>query len=130
MRNVRQVILYLAYFIGAWLLISFGGAMVDSGNAAFWSNSLMWSLLSFLIVMPALVMVNHASSKSGKTATDTKTADASGADPTPAAEQKSFVENETERVNTLWPEPEQEGTEWPPAEARERTTQEHDPARA
>jgi hypothetical protein len=89
----------------------------------------MWSLLSFLIVMPALVMVNHASSQDRKT-TQTEPADASSPEPTPAAEQKSFVENETERVNTLWPEPEQEGTEWPPAEAREQTTQEHDPARA
>ncbi len=57
MRKLRQYLLYLAYAIGTWLLVSFGGAMFNSANAAFWADSLMWALLSFTIVSPVLVFL-------------------------------------------------------------------------
>jgi flagellar biosynthesis/type III secretory pathway M-ring protein FliF/YscJ len=118
MQNVRRLILYLASVIGVWLLVSFGGAMVDSANAAFWSSSLMWALLSFLVVMPALVMVNHASSQSAqRTASPTQAS-------TPAqSEQKPFVEDESDQVRTLWPEPNQPDDEWPPQDVVEEEKQ-------
>jgi flagellar biosynthesis/type III secretory pathway M-ring protein FliF/YscJ len=118
MQNVRRLILYLASVIGVWLLVSFGGAMVDSANAAFWSSSLMWALLSFLVIMPALVMVNHASNQSTRRATPSKPQS------TPAqSEQKPFVEDESDQVRTLWPEPNQPDDEWPPQDLIEEEKQ-------
>lgn len=92
--------------------------MVDSANAAFWSSSLMWALLSFLVVMPALVMVNHASNRSVQ-----RTA-SSQEQSTPAqSEQKPFVEDESDKVRTLWPEPNQPNDEWPPQDVVEEERQ-------
>ena len=108
MKNVRRLILGLSGVIGVWVLVSFGGAMFDSANAAFWSSSLMWSLLSSLIVMPALVMVNHASSQSSKKAAR-RQAEA-------AEEEEPFIQEESGEAHTLWPEPEQEA-EWPSQES-------------
>lgn len=82
--------------------------MVDNANAAFWSSSLMWALLSFLVVMPALLLVHHAS-----TQTSPRSRSASQQRPTPDAGQAPFVEDEPNEVRTLWPEPEQD-QEWPP----------------
>ncbi len=118
MQNVRRLILYLASVIGVWLLISFGGAMVDSANAAFWSSSLMWALLSFLVVMPALVMVNHASNRSVQ-----RTASSQGQSTPAQSEQKPFVEDESDEVRTLWPEPNQPNDEWPPQDVVEEERQ-------
>ena len=103
MKQVRRLILALSGVIGVWVLVSFGGAMFDSANAAFWSGSLMWSLLSSLIVMPALVMVNHASTQSERKAARQQ------------SEQEPFIQEESDEAHTLWPEPEQEA-EWPPQE--------------
>jgi len=106
MQQVRRLILALSGFIGVWVLVSFGGAMVDSANAAFWSSSLMWALLSCLIVMPALVVVNHASSQSARKAARQREHD---------TQEESFVQDEPEEPRTLWPEPEQDA-EWPSQE--------------
>ena len=43
-----------------WVLSSFAGLMINPSNAEIWTTSLMWSLLSSLIVMPILVVVHHA----------------------------------------------------------------------
>lgn len=118
MQNVRRLILYLASVIGVWLLISFGGAMVDSANAAFWSSSLMWALLSFLVVMPALVMANHASSQSAQRAASAQRQSASA-----QTKQKPFVKDESDEVRTLWPEPNQSNDEWPPQDVVEEEMQ-------
>lgn len=108
MKNVRRTILALSSFIGVWVLVSFGGAMFDSANAAFWSSSLIWSLLSCLIVMPALVMVSHASSQVTR-----KQAQQS------PSEQEPFIQEESDEARTLWPEPQQDA-EWPTQQQRER----------
>lgn len=93
--------------------------MVDSANAAFWSSSLMWALLSFLVVMPALVLVHHAStqtSQPSQSAPQQPTASETG--------QTPFVEEESDEVRTLWPEPDQD-QEWPAqnTEQEEKRTQ-------
>lgn len=115
MKQVRRLILALSGVIGVWVLVSFAGAMFDSGNAAFWSSSLMWALLSCLIVMPALVVVNHASTQSEKKAARQQ----------PNPEEESFVQDEPEEAQTLWPEPEQEA-EWP----SQKTVEEQNHVRA
>jgi uncharacterized membrane protein len=111
MNNIRRLILALSAFIGVWVLVSFAGAMFDSANAALWSNSLMWALLSSLIVMPALVMVNHASTQSAKKKAAHQRS-ASG------DEQEPFIQNDADEARTLWPEPEQEA-DWPSQETIE-----------
>jgi len=108
MQNVQKIILYLASAIGVWLLVSFGGAMFDSVNAAFWSSSLMWSILSFLIVMPALALMSDFSAQGDASSSETTAAD---------KETASFVEEDAERAHTLWPEAESAqqdaDTDWP-----------------
>ena len=111
MKNVRRLILYVASAVGIWLLVSFGGAMVDSGNAAFWSTSLMWALLTSLIIAPALLMANDVFTRS-KRRTARPSASSQG-------NKKPFVEDDSDEVRTLWPEPEQK-EEWPPQEEFER----------
>lgn len=109
MQQVRRLILAFSGIIGVWVLVSFGGAMFDSANAAFWSSSLMWALLSCLIVMPALVMVNHASGQSASK----KAAQQEAASDT---EQDPFVQDSSGEAHTLWPEPEQD-VDWPSQES-------------
>jgi len=116
MKSVRRLIQYLASAVGLWLLVSFAGAMVDSGNAALWSNSLMWALLSCLVIAPALLMVNDIFTRSAPD----EEADAAGSSADADAAQKPFVEEESDEMQTLWPEPGAEpdsADEWPPQEA-------------
>jgi hypothetical protein len=116
MKSVRRLVFYVASAVGVWLLVSFAGAMLDSANAAFWSDSLMWALLSSLIVAPALLMVYNAFSDAPK---DTS----SRSEPNSDEDQTSFVEEEERgEMRTLWPEPETEPNQeddWPSQDAYE-----------
>lgn len=104
MQNVRRAILALSSLIGVWLFVSFGGAMFDTANATLWTNSLMWALLSCLIVLPALLMVSLASDEASKRTTQQA-----------PDEQEPFIQEDSDEARTLWPEPEQ-NTEWPAQE--------------
>lgn len=115
MKQVRRLIIALSAFIGVWVLVSFTGAMVDSANAAFWSSSLMWSLLSSLIVMPALVMVNHASTQASRKTAQKQSRTPTPETPTPEEDQEPFIQEDSDETQTLWPEPEQKA-EWPSQE--------------
>lgn len=94
--------------IGLWVLVSFGGVMFDSANASLWTTSLMWSLLTLLLAMPALVMINHASTTAERSAKAKKKA---AQEKTEAAtpEEKPFVQESGEN-RTLWPESDEQ--EW------------------
>lgn len=83
--------------------------MLDSANAAFWSNSLMWSLLSALIVMPALVLINDAATQSAsrRAAAQNEAASARNQGAEPRQEQEPFVQEDSDEARTLWPEPQQ-----------------------
>ncbi|PSQ97657.1 MAG: hypothetical protein BRD55_01960 [Bacteroidetes bacterium SW_9_63_38] len=112
MQNVQKVILYLASAIGVWLLASFAGAMFDSANATLWSNSLMWAILSFLIVVPALALMNDFSFRKQKDASSSSEGKAS----TKVIDEDttSFIQKDADSSQTLWPEPEQsEYSDWP-----------------
>lgn len=129
MKSIRRLIFYLASAVGVWLLVSFAGAMVDSGNAAFWSDSLMWALLSSLIVAPALLMVYDAFSASQEPPSQEAPSQERASQARPSSqsqtsrsddEQAPFVEEERGEMRTLWPQPETEATQeddWPPQEA-------------
>ena len=118
MKSARRLIKYLASAVGLWLLVSFAGAMVDSANAALWSNSLMWALLSCLVLAPALLMVNDIFTQSHPSQESARKASSPDAEA-----QTPFVETESDEMRTLWPEPgsDQQNTtdEWPPQEAYE-----------
>lgn len=115
MKNVRRLIYLLSSLIGVWVLVSFGGAMFNSANADFWTTSLMWALLSCLLVMPALVVINHASSQSQQKEAHGEPMRAS--EPT-GAEQEPFV-NGASSDRTLWPQAEEQ--EWPPQQSTSQT---------
>lgn len=90
--------------------------MVDSANATFWSNSLMWALLSSLVVAPALLMVHNAVSGS-------QDPPSSRSETSADEDQTSFVEEEERgEMRTLWPEPETEPNQeddWPSQQTHE-----------
>jgi hypothetical protein len=118
MKSARRLIQYLASAVGLWLLVSFAGAMVDSANAALWSNSLMWALLSCLVLAPALLMANDLFTRSASRQEPDRAASSAHDEEA----QKPFVEEEANEMRTLWPEPGTEqnaADEWPPQEAYE-----------
>jgi len=99
MQKVRSAILYLSAAIGIWVSVSFAGAVLNSANASLWSQSLLWSLLSLLVILPALVVVNHAAFQGP------------ASEPPPDSDaQKPFVDEDAEDLDTIWPEGD---TEWP-----------------
>ena len=99
MKFIRKLIPILAGLLGLWVLGSFVGVMLNLSNAGFWTTSLMWSLLASLLVMPALVMVHHATGGTRKAASDHKR---SASRPT-IQKQPPFVPDEEEE-GVLWSE--------------------------
>lgn len=104
MPETRRLVLILSSAVGLWTLSSFAGAMFNPANAAFWSGSLMWSLLAILLVAPALLMIHHASSTGEAQRPASKTEKAE----TPA-EEAPFVDEEGHP--TLWPQPSPKSSE-------------------
>lgn len=92
MRAIRRLIVFLSSAVALWVLASFAGAMFNPANAAFWTDSLMWSLLAGLSTAPALLIIHHASASNA------------GREIPASPEQKPFV-HETARLETLWPDP-------------------------
>ncbi|MEF8939095.1 MAG: hypothetical protein V5A22_04555 [Salinivenus sp.] len=92
MQTARRLIVALSCTIVLWVFTSVAGALLDPTHAAFWSSSLMWSLLSTLLVAPALVMVFDTSLVRR---TETPRRAAAAQEPTPAAEGRSAPRRET-----------------------------------
>lgn len=113
MKNVRRLIYLFSSIIGLWVFVSFAGAMVNAANADFWTTSLMWALLCCLLVMPALVMVNHASSSPAEENTSAQK-QASPAEKN-APKQEPFVQG-SGSDRTLWPQSEEQ--EWPSQQSK------------
>jgi len=59
MRFLRVLVPGLSALLAAWVFVSFAGLMMNPANAGTWTTSLMWGLLSSLVVMPILVVVHH-----------------------------------------------------------------------
>lgn len=70
MKITQNAILALSFLMGIWVLSSFIGVMVNTGNVEFWTTSLVWSLLSSVVVMPSLVIVHHAAHRAAQRALD------------------------------------------------------------
>lgn len=54
----------LAIFVGVWVLGSFLGVMLDPGHKNLWTQSLMWALLSSVILAPVFIFVGTSESTS------------------------------------------------------------------
>ena len=103
MKKIRRFILLISSLIGIWVIVSGIGVIVDPANSAFWSNSLMWSVLSCLIVLPAPLVANVG------LLVDQDDGTHPHKQATEQSAQTSFVEED--RVDTLWPET--ADTDWP-----------------
>lgn len=99
MKSIRKLIPILAILMGLWVMASFVGVMLNVSNADFWTTSLMWSLLASLLVMPALVMMHHATYEMPTT-----------------QEQPSGVASSVQNQPPFVPEEEEEGMLWPDSE--------------
>jgi hypothetical protein len=67
MKDIRRLILALSFLMGLWVIGSFAGVMLNLPTAEFWTTSLMWSLLSSVLVMPVLVVAHHLNVRAERT---------------------------------------------------------------
>ena len=104
MKTIRRFILFLSLLIGIWVVVSGLGVVVDPGNSAFWSDSLMWSVLSCLLVLPAPLVANIG------LLVDPDDGTHPHKQATEQSVQTSFVDDDVQ-VDTLWPET--ADTDWP-----------------
>lgn len=61
---MKRFFAYLAAFVGIWLLGSFLGVMFDTARANLWTQSLMWALISCVILAPVFLFVGTSSTQS------------------------------------------------------------------
>lgn len=94
-----------AVIVGLWLLGSFLGVMFDAAHKNLWTQSLMWALLSCVILAPVFMFVGTSDSPSSKP---------------PSPQGEPFDVDESMEVNDQEETPEQEG--WPYTSEQERTS--------
>jgi hypothetical protein len=98
MLQARRLIFALSTALAVWVLASFAGTMLDPIRSAFWTSSLMWALLTSLLLSPALLVVAHyvrQASGVGRRPADVPDGEADAADEAPR----------------IWPEPRDPGDE-------------------
>lgn len=54
----------LAIFVGVWVLGSFLGVMLDPSHKNLWTQSLMWAMLSCVILAPVFIFVGTSGDES------------------------------------------------------------------
>lgn len=74
MLYTRRLIFALSTALGVWVLASFAGTMLDPARSAFWTSSLIWSLLTSLLMSPSLIVVAHYVSQASRSGRDRRTA--------------------------------------------------------
>lgn len=109
MKTIRRSIVGLSALMAAWVAISFIGVMFNTGNAGFWTTSLMWSLLASVLVMPTLVIAHHATNRAERA--DREEGQEYSDEPETVSssreEQPAFI-NEREQEHPPWPPVEKE----------------------
>jgi hypothetical protein len=119
MPYARRLIFVLSTALGGWVLASFAGAMLDPTRSAFWTSSLMWSLLTSLLLSPALLVVAHyvrqtaASDRNRRAArgrAESRKGDAGRVLRGPGATEAGGAETAgaTDEPPRIWPEPQDE----------------------
>jgi hypothetical protein len=91
MLQARRLIFALSVGISIWVLGSFAGTMVDPAHSGFWTASLMWALLTSLLLSPALLVAAHHVSRDDPSGTGG------------GGRGSSF----TDEPPQIWPEPEE-----------------------
>ena len=100
---MRRLLSILTPLVAFWALASFAGTMLDPGNAGFWTQSLMWSLIASMVVAPFFVFSrNQTSSRSATTAQAARSKRSASAEPTKATDEEPFDDHSK---RTLWPKP-------------------------
>ncbi|PSQ66600.1 MAG: hypothetical protein BRD25_02005 [Bacteroidetes bacterium QH_1_61_8] len=69
---MKRLFQTLAGLITLWVLGGFLGVMLDPARAYFWTQSLMWGLLSSVILAPALIFVEISGLADPKPSTSTR----------------------------------------------------------
>lgn len=54
----------LAIFVGVWVLGSFLGVMLDPSHKNLWTQSLMWAMLSCVILAPVFIFMGTSGEES------------------------------------------------------------------
>lgn len=102
---MNRLFQFLAILVGVWLLGSFAGVMFDTARANLWTQSLMWAMLSSVILAPVFLFVGTSS-------------DSNQSPPNmPRAEERFEVD---ENMEVSEPEPHGE-EEWPYSSEQEET---------
>lgn len=96
---MKRVFQLLAVLVGIWLLGSFLGVMFNPGRADLWTRSLMWAMLSSVILAPVFIFF-------GTSGSDTN----SGPHNSPGAHQSFDAED---RVEVSQEEGTSEEESWP-----------------
>lgn len=91
---MKRILTITLAAIGAWVLVSFAGTMLDTVRAEFWTQSLMWSLLTTLVLGPLMIL---ATTRTSTTETDVSESVA------PADQPPAFVKDDADPMRTLWP---------------------------
>lgn len=63
---MKRVFQLLAVLVGIWLLGSFLGVMFNPGRADLWTQSLMWAMLSSVILAPVFIFFGTSDSNAGQ----------------------------------------------------------------
>jgi len=99
---MRRLLSILTPLVAIWALASFVGTMLDPARAGFWTQSLMWSLISCMVVAPFFAFSRNGTSRktssgAGRTAAQ---------QPADASAQAEPFDDHSNR--TLWPQAEEE----------------------
>jgi len=97
---MKRILTIALAVIGAWVLVSFGGAMLDTVRADFWTQSLMWSLVTTLVLGPLVIMLSANVEEEAPVTQPSPSATPEG----PSEQEPAFVSDEANRRHTLWPE--------------------------
>lgn len=120
MLYARRLIFALSTALGVWVLASFAGTMLDPAHSALWTSSLMWSLLTSLLLSPALLVVAHYVSQASRSDWDRRAARWEVGAQGQAAGRSGDDPKDEERSATespgAGPEPRGQEGEWTPPE--------------
>lgn len=99
---MRRLLSILTPLVAIWALASFVGTMLDPARAGFWTQSLMWSLISCMVVAPFFAFSRNGTSRKTSSGSGRTTAQ----QPADASEQAEPFDDHSNR--TLWPQAEEE----------------------
>lgn len=120
MLQARRLIFALSTALAVWVLASFAGTMLDPARSAFWTSSLMWSLLTSLLLSPALLVVAHyvrqASGAGQNTPGAGRDVEARGHTANRSRGHPDEEENTADEAPRIWPEPQDQAEEPSPRE--------------